>query len=52
MTLTEEAIRDALEYLEAVYDRDRAPNSPNWEETKPRVEKYLRHLYRGPERVS
>lgn len=40
-------VAEALEYIESVYERHRAPGSPKWDESSPRVEKYLRHLYSG-----
>jgi hypothetical protein len=39
----------ALEYMERVYDHHRAPGSLDWDQMKPRVEKYLRHLLRPRE---
>ena len=50
MTNQEILIEDSLRYLEGVYNRDRAPNTPEWEEIKHRVENRLRYVLRGPER--
>lgn len=43
----DERVAEALEYIESVYERHRAPGSPKWDESSSRVEKYLRHLYSG-----
>ena len=50
MITPEKVIEDSLRYLEGVYNRDRAPNTPEWEEIKHRVENRLRYVLRGPER--
>lgn len=45
-------VTDSLDYIQGVYDRHRAPGTPNWEGIKPRVEKYLTYLFSSMERVS
>jgi len=48
----EDAIIRSLRHLKGVYEARRAPGTPEWEEVKPRVERYLKHLFSSTERVS
>lgn len=48
----DKVIEDSLHYLEGVYNRDRVPEDPSWEEIKPRVEKRLQYLFSPTEKVS
>lgn len=42
---TDPKIAEGMAFFEKVYPEYKNPDGPSWEEMRPRIEKYLVHLY-------